>query len=342
MAAQVEAMRDVFPDGEDAQIDLLLPPQLRARLARMGGTTEGEVAERAGMFARQMAPLLRAYYQADPIDRVAGLYTDDEQAFLRNMCVRFSRVKTGFAYFGMIRSAARPFKAVELLSMQPRTGWQRIGVPEGFVQSVDDHHRSGEILAHILFGDDPELELISSTFRYHDAGESLIGDFTPHCPISKDEKIRLEALAVRLITADRSRGHPMAQTIYQSFAAYEGFIPLPEGVREKVRDIDLLEMTLESAMIRSEAPMDARAAIDRGLAEFDAYVTGQLKHSRARSFCAGLLDPALRHAHPVKVWGHAMQGMFAADPDYAALCAGKDWSESVRAALGAARRFRIS
>ncbi len=245
----------------------------------------------------------------DYVDLVGSLYTAEERALLRTLGERFPRIKLGFSYFGLLPSNQRPFEALAVNKLQPRSGWLRIGVPGGWVQSVDDHHKSCIVLARLVFRDDPDLETICKILQHHDIGEPVIGDFTPHCPITKAEKIAAEEMAVRLVTIAHTRGNPLAADMRYSFHAYEGMIPGMDALREKAKDIDLLEMILEIPMIRGKCPIEERDAIDKGLAEFESYVETRLTSPRAKAFFDGIMSAPNPYGDPVQTWAHACHRM---------------------------------
>lgn len=265
------------------------------------------------------------YAELGVIGIVGGLYTSEEREFLVRMCEKFERVHLGFSYFGLIASGRRPIEAMRLSNMQSRSGWIRVGVPRGFLQTVEDHQLSGYMLGHILFQDDPMVKDICQMFRYHDMGESVMGDFTPHCQITKAEKAKLEDMAMRLITASARRGHPLPEIMKRCFDIFEGIVPDAAEIRSKAKDIDLLEMILEVTLIRYHCPWNEKDKINKALAEFDAYVPEKLVHPRAKAFCAGLQDPAVFGMHPSIVFAKAADNMRRADPVYAAFCDGFDW-----------------
>lgn len=309
MAFELEAKFRQFSSGAKLPLDTYIDSNRRAFYARLTGVPEAEVTRRLEKLWNEIQPLARAHYLDDYIDRIGGYYTEDERKFLRDMGERFPRVKIGFMYFGVLNSTSRPFKALELIKNQPRVGWERINVPDEFIQSVYEHLKSGHKLAGILFAGDPQLNLIKKVYRYHDIAEVIIGDFTPHCAISKEEKLRLEMLAMRLLTASKKRGNPLAIAMDESFSIYEGFVPGYDDVREKVKDLDLLEMSAEAIRIRYACPPHERAEMDKKLVEFDEYVGARLKTPQAKAFYKVLMDKKSQYAHPFRVFRAAARNV---------------------------------
>ncbi|PAV91767.1 hypothetical protein WR25_24316 [Diploscapter pachys] len=98
-----------------------------------------------------------------------------------------------------------PLKIFELLEILDnlkhlkRTGWVKCGVPEP--ETVACHMYRMAVLAMSLEGQIPSLD-INRTVRValvHDIGEALIGDITPHCGVSEEDKQSLEAEAIQKI-----------------------------------------------------------------------------------------------------------------------------------------------
>lgn len=307
MERQLAIKHAQFASGENLPLDVYISDDYLCVLAKTAGLSMQEAREKAQVLWEEIQPLARARYLEDPIDRIAGYYTPEERQFLRDMSERFPRVKVGLSYFGLLTGNNRILKAIDLIGGQPRIGWQRIGVPDGFVQSVAEHLNSGVKLADIIFKGDLHLPLIKEVFQYHDIGEVVIGDFTPHCPISKDDKIRLEILAIRLLTAARRKNTPFAVDMYRSFAIYEGLTPGYDDVRVKVKDLDLLEMSVEAVNIRYVCPPHERGDMDRKLGEFDTYVASRLQTPKARAYFEEITKPAHKFQPPEIVYQAGIQ-----------------------------------
>jgi putative hydrolases of HD superfamily len=105
------------------------------------------------------------------------------------------------------------------LKRTPRTGWVRSGVPATVAESISDHsHRLSTLALVAAFSGGvgggggeggggasalPPLD-VSRCVRMavvHDIAEALVGDITPHCGVSEEEKHRREAAAMERIAA---------------------------------------------------------------------------------------------------------------------------------------------
>lgn len=209
---------------------------------------------------------------------------------------------------------------MRLANSQLRTGWQKTGVSLKLNQNLADHLDCTERLSFLLFFDDPNIEQIGRICAHHDAGEPVIGDFTPHCPISREDKSRIELLGVRLITAAKSFGTiPLAEWIYEAVTIYDGNDPAYNGLRSKVKDCDLLEMCVEALFIMTHCPKEEAPVINEKLQEFWDYVGTRLTHDRAKNFFESLSTARYRtnlSANDFKrIISHAHQFMLINDPD---------------------------
>lgn len=254
------------------------------------------------------------------INRIGGLYTPEERAFIQDVAGRFERVKLGFAYFGLMRSTLRPLEALRLANYQYRAGWQKTGVPLGFNQDVGEHQESVRRLAFLLFFDDPKIELVERVCSFHDVGEAVIGDFTPRCEITKPEKAMIEDLGVRLITKTaRDYEHPIAEWMHEVVEIYEERKPEHADVQRMVKDCDLLDMAMEAVFLMGNAPQAERTALNEKLQEFWDYIGPRLSTPRAQNFFAGLIqhrhDLNLTETSVKDVWIKAHRHMMQQEPD---------------------------
>ncbi|MFO0906949.1 MAG: HD domain-containing protein [Isosphaeraceae bacterium] len=135
-----------------------------------------------------------------------------------------------------------------------RTGWVRRGLAA--TESVADHCFQTLVLA-LLLGHtralDPSLDLnrLLQLLIVHDLAESDpdVGDITPHCGVSKEEKTRREARAI-----ERWSHHlPGGGTLRELWDEYE------QGESREARiarEIDALEMGLQAAEYASSQNAD--------------------------------------------------------------------------------------
>ena len=148
----------------------------------------------------------------DPVtDPKFALFSDDDRQFLASMFVRYPNIGENFVTYLSYPSLLRPkFAAVSLWDVK-RAGWVRRGIEN--CESVRDHMGNlallvdgymQNVLRHIT---DEEERGIASQLRerlrhmakVHDLPEAIATDFTPHDPISTEDKHRLELLAAKVI-----------------------------------------------------------------------------------------------------------------------------------------------
>jgi putative hydrolase of HD superfamily len=90
------------------------------------------------------------------------------------------------------------------LKRTPRTGWLRSGVPRADAESVSDHsHRLSALALVAAFSGGGGLD-VSRCVRMavvHDIAEAEVGDITPHCGVSEEEKHAREAAAMERIAS---------------------------------------------------------------------------------------------------------------------------------------------
>uniref|UniRef100_A0A183BHY9 5'-deoxynucleotidase HDDC2 n=1 Tax=Globodera pallida TaxID=36090 RepID=A0A183BHY9_GLOPA len=90
--------------------------------------------------------------------------------------------------------------AIDKLKHLKRTGWVLVGISEP--ETVASHMYRMATLAMTLSAHRADLN-VDKCIRMalvHDVGEAIIGDITPHCGVSSEEKFRREKKAVETIS----------------------------------------------------------------------------------------------------------------------------------------------
>lgn len=231
------------------------------------------------------------YIENGCLARIHNLYNDDERALIRRIGEKFERVRLGFAYFSLFQANLRPLEAERISHYQLRTGWQRIGIDLADNQNVTDHQRTCELLARLLYGQDPDCALIAAVARWHDIGESVIGDFTPYCPITREDKHAIELLGIRLLTSKRDAF--LADDILLAHTIFDGDDDRHAHIRRKAKEVDLLEMVLEAVSIEQNCAREDRLRISESTQPFWDYVAGRLVTNEGKEFfriCAELRE----------------------------------------------------
>lgn len=134
----------------------------------------------------------------------------------------------------------RLFEAVGRLKIVERKGWVRNGLPDP--ESVADHCYRAAMLALIL---GPKLDVnVDRVVRLclaHDLAESdpEVGDITPHCGVSPEEKHARETAAIERLCAGTEEGE-LLQSLSREYQ--EGTSPEAHVAKQ----LDALEMALQS------------------------------------------------------------------------------------------------
>ena len=89
------------------------------------------------------------------------------------------------------------FQLTEQLKRTPRTGWVNHGVDKP--ESIADHMYRMSLMAMVAAKSMPELDQdrCVKLALIHDLAEAIVGDITPHDPVTKEEKRRMESDAMR-------------------------------------------------------------------------------------------------------------------------------------------------
>lgn len=119
-----------------------------------------------------------------------------------------------------------------------RTGWVRSGVKDP--ESVASHMYRMAIMAWIWGQGDPHFIKMALV---HDMAESIIGDITPKCGVSQEEKKRQEWEAMQIILHEYMNDTEVGQEMARLFMEYE------QGETDAarlVKEIDKLDMIIQA------------------------------------------------------------------------------------------------
>ncbi|KAI6232065.1 5'-deoxynucleotidase HDDC2 [Aphelenchoides besseyi] len=120
-----------------------------------------------------------------------------------------------------------------------RTGWVHFGVPEP--ETVASHMHRMALLAMTLQQDgNVDAVRCIKIALVHDIGEAIVGDITPRCGISNDEKFRLEDEAVKKIADTVPQLQSEIYTLWQEYEKAE----TPEA--KVVKQLDKLDMIAQA------------------------------------------------------------------------------------------------
>lgn len=130
---------------------------------------------------------------------------------------------------------------VEKLKLEKRTGWHLCGIPFVRTESIADHMYRMAIMASMIQDDSIDKFKAVKMALVHDMAEAIVGDITPACGVSEEEKYRLESEAMQTIR-DMLGDNPFgaeAQELWLEYAA--------NGTQEAhfVKDIDKTELIVQ-------------------------------------------------------------------------------------------------
>lgn len=141
------------------------------------------------------------------------------------------------------------YKLMDLKKLY-RQGWLKKGLSKEQCESVADHSFGTAILAMLLAPDDLDRNRVIELALIHEAGESIIGDITPHDNISAKEKQIREKEAVKTLFSDFDD----AEYYLNLWNEFE-FGKSKEA--EFVRQLDKLEMALQSQSYQATKGFDS-------------------------------------------------------------------------------------
>jgi putative hydrolases of HD superfamily len=134
------------------------------------------------------------------------------------------------------------------LKTTKRTGWvlRNVALPE----SIADHMYRMSLLA-LVISDAGERDHAVKLALAHDLAEAIVGDLTPVCGVSKEEKFRREESAMVDIRDGCLRGNPAGAELYALWSEYEA-----NETRAAIlmKDIDKFEMIVSASEYETAQP----------------------------------------------------------------------------------------
>ena len=171
------------------------------------------------------------------------------------------------------------------LKQTKRTGWTKYKEITSRVESVADHSFRIALMAFV-FGlqqeEDKEEKVLDvqklvTMALVHDIAESIVGDITPHCGISKEEKNTLEVEAMKKLK--ETLGDVAGETIETLWLEYENGSSREARV---VKELDKLEMLLQASEYENEYK-------DVDLTEFYSSCDGSFKTENGKKWVEEIL-----------------------------------------------------
>eukprot|EP01134_Creolimax_fragrantissima_P001385 CFRG1385T1 len=127
------------------------------------------------------------------------------------------------------------------LKRTKRTGWvkKNVHLPE----SIADHMHRMAVMAVLC--EDPSLDKTRciKIALVHDLAEAIVGDITPYCGVSGEDKEKMEDDAMKRIWKEELEGSDAGKELYELWREYED-ASTPEALF--VKDLDKFEMIVQA------------------------------------------------------------------------------------------------
>ncbi|ORY05245.1 hypothetical protein K493DRAFT_252902 [Basidiobolus meristosporus CBS 931.73] len=141
---------------------------------------------------------------------------------------------------GKAASFLQFFHICEKLKRTKRTGWIKRGVNQP--ESIADHMHRMSIMALLIDDKSLNRDRCMKMAAVHDLAEAIVGDITPHCGVSKEDKYKLEHDAmVKMV--DTLGNSEQAQEIFELWKEYEAG---RSSEALLVKDLDKFEMIVQA------------------------------------------------------------------------------------------------
>ncbi|WFD43249.1 hypothetical protein MPSI1_001908 [Malassezia psittaci] len=163
------------------------------------------------------------------------------------------------------------------LKLSKRTGWYHHGISAP--ESIADHMYRMALLAMLI--DSKELDISKCVMMalVHDLAEAQVGDLTPLCNVSKDEKQRLERSAIEYFTKDLLQDSTAGRHIRSLWEEYE---QRSSEESRLVKDLDCFELCLQAYEYE-------HANNTRDLQQFWQGAIVKIQHEQVREWATYLL-----------------------------------------------------
>jgi len=136
-------------------------------------------------------------------------------------------------------NAVEFFMFVGQLKTEQRTGWTHHDIKN--VESVSDHMYRMSMMAMLLDAPDIDKTRCMKLALVHDLAECIVGDITPHCGVSAEEKDRREREALYKITKNIPK-----QIADEVLDLWEEYNKRETAEAKIVKDLDRFEMILQA------------------------------------------------------------------------------------------------
>ena len=169
-------------------------------------------------------------------------FDTEEKQFLERMFVTYPNIGDNFDRYLAKKPETRPIMALRDIAQLERTGWVRRGVREP--ESVRGHTNGVMLFAQRYCPPGIDRAALTDMLSVHDMPEAIVGDFTKHDSITRDDKHRLERLAAQVIFSHNA----------ENLALCEEYMAQETPLSHWAHDIDKLEAVVTGLMYEGMYP----------------------------------------------------------------------------------------
>ncbi len=150
--------------------------------------------------------------------------------------------RTGWVLNGVHLPEVGIVQLVEVFRIPNRFPVVRPLTKDAIPQSVADHMYRSSLISLVLAKSHERDHAVKLALA-HDLAEASVGDITPHCGVSAEEKFKREEAAMANIRDGLLKGNPVGGELYDLWTEYEN-ASTPAAILMK--DIDKFEMILNA------------------------------------------------------------------------------------------------
>uniref|UniRef100_A0A7S0ZH39 5'-deoxynucleotidase n=1 Tax=Timspurckia oligopyrenoides TaxID=708627 RepID=A0A7S0ZH39_9RHOD len=143
------------------------------------------------------------------------------------------------------------------LKSTTRTGWVMRKIEP--CESVSDHMYRMAMVCMLLAPPGISRDHMMKLALVHDLAEAVVGDITPNCGVSKEEKYRREEETMRNIRDETLAGSALGHELYELWTEYESG---ETDAARMVKDVDKFELVLQALEYERKHSVDLSEFFD--------------------------------------------------------------------------------
>uniref|UniRef100_T1JIX2 5'-deoxynucleotidase HDDC2 n=1 Tax=Strigamia maritima TaxID=126957 RepID=T1JIX2_STRMM len=161
------------------------------------------------------------------------------------------------------------FSLIGKLKHTKRTGWVLRAVPDP--ESIAGHMYRMAVMAMVLDKAQYDISRCVRLALVHDMAECIVGDITPSCGVSKEEKHEKEKAA--MLQIKDLVGEAMGQEFYSLWEEYEYKTTPEAGI---VKDLDRFDMVLQAFEYEKTGSKNLQEFFDTTMGKFQTTMVKRL------------------------------------------------------------------